>query len=407
MNPLMKGIVMEKVQRSLTPHFPTYRKACHFLRSLDGVAQTAFMQMRSEILSQRGDPQHSVDWTDPDEWIFIRLSGADQELAEKIWVSSNKELNPRHLRGVWYLSQTHNLLEVDSLGVLRITERGQSFINNLHGKIVIEIDQYEGVLVILQLVAELGPGKRSAFLTDYGEFCRQYTTYRSEGVFKSSMYDRLRNLVERGLIERNYQTYEITEAGLNYLDQCSHLLPEERTRTQAMDIERLAKQHRDKARQQLLDHLLNMDPFKFEELIEFLLIEMGYTDVDTTSPISDRGKDVMAIIELGISSLKEVIQVKRHRTNLHRTVLDQLRGSLHRFDAVRGTIITTSGFSSGAIAAAHERGAAPITLIDGERLLDLLIENGIGIKQHEVKYFEFDPASLSQFEVETDVDGEM
>ena len=89
-----------------------------------------------------------------------------------------------------------------------------------------------------------------------------------------------------------------------------------------------------------------------------------------------------------------------------RKVLDLLRGSLHRFDAVRGTIITTSGFSSGAIKAAHERGAAPITLIDGERLLDLLIENNIGVKKHEVKYYEFDRASLNQFEEETVLEDE-
>ena len=158
---------MEEKQRSLTPHFPSYKKARHFLRLLEGVSQSAFMQMRTEILSQRGDPQHQVDWTDPDEWIITRLSGEDQELAKNIWERSNKELNPRHLRGVWYLSQTHDLLEVDSLGRLRITERGQSFINDLHGKLVSEIDQYEGVMVILQLVAELGPGRRSTFLADY------------------------------------------------------------------------------------------------------------------------------------------------------------------------------------------------------------------------------------------------
>jgi len=86
---------------------------------------------------------------------------------------------------------------------------------------------------------------------------------------------------------------------------------------------------------------------------------MDYIDVKMTSPVNDKGVDVLAKIEVGISSLKEVIQVKRHRGNLGRKVLDLLRGSLHRFDAVRGTIITTSGFSSGAKQAAHERGDAP------------------------------------------------
>jgi restriction system protein len=143
-----------------------------------------------------------------------------------------------------------------------------------------------------------------------------------------------------------------------------------------------------------------MDPFRFEELVKFLLEEMGYTDVETTSPTHDRGVDVVANIDLGISSVREVIQVKRHKGNIHRRVLDQLRGSLHRFDAVRGTIITTGGFSGGTERAAFERGAAPITLIDGEKLLDLLIEREIGVTKNTVEYIDFDVNKLTQFESE-------
>jgi restriction system protein len=141
-----------------------------------------------------------------------------------------------------------------------------------------------------------------------------------------------------------------------------------------------------------------MDPFKFEELIKFLLEEMDYSDVQTTSPVNDKGVDVVADIEFGISSVREVIQVKRHKGNINRTVLDQLRGSLHRFDAVRGTIITTGGFSKGTVQAAFERGAAPITLIDGEKLLDLLIQHEIGVSKNAVEYIEFDASKLAQFE---------
>ena len=42
-----------------------------------------------------------------------------------------------------------------------------------------------------------------------------------------------------------------------------------------------------------------------------------------------------------------MIQVKRHRGTIHRPVLDQLRGWLHRFNAVRGTIITTGRHPKG------------------------------------------------------------
>ena len=92
--------------------------------------------------------------------------------------------------------------------------------------------------------------------------------------------------------------------------------------------------------------------------------------------------------------MREVIQVKRHKGNVNRTVLDQLRGSLHRFNAVRGTVITTGRFSKGTQEAAFERGAAPITLIDGEKLLDLLIEHQIGVSKKAVDYLEFDSSAI-------------
>ncbi|MEZ4558549.1 MAG: hypothetical protein R2854_19320 [Caldilineaceae bacterium] len=76
-------------------------------------------------------------------------------------------------------------------------------------------------------------------------------------------------------------------------------------------------------------------------------------------------------------------------------MLDQLRGSLHRFNAVRrGTIISTGRFSRGAEAAAFEPGAAPITPNDGEKLLDLLMDNQIGVAKKAVEYYEFDPVRL-------------
>ena len=70
-------------------------------------------------------------------------------------------------------------------------------------------------------------------------------------------------------------------------------------------------------------------------------------------------------------------------------------GSLHRFRAVRGTIITTAGFAKGTTEAAFEAGAAPITLIDGQKLVDLLIENSIGAK---VTKFELLTLDRSAFE---------
>ena len=67
----------------------------------------------------------------------------------------------------------------------------------------------------------------------------------------------------------------------------------------------------------------------------------------------------------------------------------------------------TGRFSRGTEQAAFERGAAPITLIDGEKLLDLLMERQIGVSKKSVDYFEFDPEKLAQFEQPEDESSEV
>ena len=146
-------------------------------------------------------------------------------------------------------------------------------------------------------------------------------------------------------------------------------------------IEELTSKQEASVRERLRELLLDMDPFAFEHLVKRLLEKMDYQKVEVTTRSGDGGVDVIADIEVGITSVREVVQAKRHKQAVQRKDLDALRGSLYRFDAVRGTIITTSRFSKGTEEAASARGAHPITLIDGDTLVDLLIKHGIGVKK--------------------------
>ena len=125
---------------------------------------------------------------------------------------------------------------------------------------------------------------------------------------------------------------------------------------------------------------------KFRRLLE----EMTYQNVEVTARSNDGGVDVVGDIEVGITSVREVVQAKRHRRPIQRKDLDALRGSLYRFEAVRGTIVTTSRFAKGTQEAAFATGAAPITLVDGDKLVDLLIEHGIGVRKRTVEMLEVD-----------------
>jgi restriction system protein len=152
-------------------------------------------------------------------------------------------------------------------------------------------------------------------------------------------------------------------------------------------------------RESLRELLLDMDPLAFEHLVKRLLEEMDYQNVEVTARSGDGGVDVVGDIELGITSVREVVQVKKHRRAVQRKDLDALRGSLYRFGAVRGTIVTTSRFAKGTQQAAFATGAAPITLIDGDKLIDLLLEHGIGVRKRTIELLEVDAdafASIGQ-----------
>lgn len=71
---------------------------------------------------------------------------------------------------------------------------------------------------------------------------------------------------------------------------------------------------------------------------------------------------------------------------------------------MRGTIITIGGFSKGTRETAFELGAAPVTLIDGEKLLDLLIEHELGVRKKALEILELDEAALLATPSPADVD---
>jgi restriction system protein len=187
----------------------------------------------------------------------------------------------------------------------------------------------------------------------------------------------------------------LLRAGEGYLASLTSGLPDSgqsRVRELLASVEAFNRSQRDLLR----DRLENMDPFAFERLICDLLTEMGYDDVEVTQPTNDKGVDVRAVAQFGITTINEVIQVKRHRANVQRPVLDMLRGSLHRFKAQKGTIITTGDYGKGAKDAAFEMGAAPITLINGDTLIDLLVQHEIGVKKKSLDYYELDDSAFRQ-----------
>lgn len=385
--------------RSLTPHYPSYREIRALLGLWEGLDAGAIPRMLSSLWDLTGTPQANEEWSQPDEWIHQRLAGDARTLALQIWEGTGRTVNPRYCRGHWYFCRTHQLLAEES-GRLVMTDNGRSFLAEAAGSIVQQIDRWEGLAFLLRHLGDEGAATPSELLAPWMGFLGRETRIGSESTARAYLSDRLRNLAERGLVRKLGRSYELTEGGLQYIEAtpAEQRGPEQSDAVQK--IRRLIKDERDRVRQELRELLHDLHPYAFEHLVKQLLEAMGYTEVEVTKASNDKGVDVKAKIELGITSVNEVVQAKRVRGNVGRPVLDQLRGSLHRFDAVRGTVITTGGFSKGTTEAAFERGAAPITLIDGDKLVDLLVEYRIGVATQEFEVLTLHPAGLEPEEAE-------
>lgn len=149
----------------------------------------------------------------------------------------------------------------------------------------------------------------------------------------------------------------------------------------------------------LRERLADLHPRVFEELIGELLAAVGYEDVEVTKYVGDGGIDVRATLTVGgVTRVQTAIQVKRWSKNVSGRTVRELRGALGPHE--RGLIITLSGFTRDAITDASSETRMPISLVNGDRLLELLIEHDIGITRRRVTVYELDEDAFSE-ETET------
>ncbi len=138
-----------------------------------------------------------------------------------------------------------------------------------------------------------------------------------------------------------------------------------------------------KTRQELRNHLLQMPPQKFEELIRALLEVMGFEETETTPYVNDKGIDVKGILRTNqLTPVRVVIQAKRWKGNVGSNEVRNLRGSLS-LAGEQGIVITPKDFTSEAKIEAQAENRMPITLINGDRLVGLLFEYKLGIKEEQ------------------------
>ena len=139
------------------------------------------------------------------------------------------------------------------------------------------------------------------------------------------------------------------------------------------------RKHRDRLKEELLRNIMDNPPEFFEELVLDLLVKMGYGHAEVTGGGGDGGID--GIIYQDPLRLDAVyVQAKRWAEgNVGRPEIDKFIGALTLKGASKGVFITTSGFAAGAKAAANESAGPKIVLIDGEALVQRMIDHDVGV----------------------------
>ena len=138
-----------------------------------------------------------------------------------------------------------------------------------------------------------------------------------------------------------------------------------------------------------------LSPEAFERLIQRVLREKGFSQVEVTGKSGDGGIDGKGIAKInGILSFHIIFQCKKYKDKVPASAIRDFRGAMvGRTD--KGLFITTGTFTRDAIKEATRDGAPTIDLMDGEKLAEKLKELKLGVdielREHVVineKWFE-------------------
>ena len=133
-------------------------------------------------------------------------------------------------------------------------------------------------------------------------------------------------------------------------------------------------------KQQIISTILDkMNPAGFERLIQRMLRESGFIQVEVTGRSGDGGIDGRGIAKIhGFMSFHVVFQAKRYKGSVTVGHIRDFRGAMVG-KGDKGLFITTGVFTKDAKAEASRDGTTPIDLIDGEELAAKLKELGLGV----------------------------
>lgn len=151
-------------------------------------------------------------------------------------------------------------------------------------------------------------------------------------------------------------------------------------------LEQALAELRETTASDLHDSLLQVSPARFEIIVLDVLHQLGYganrLDLQRVGGVGDGGIDgVISLDKLGLE--KVYVQAKRWQGTVGRPELQAFYGALAGQKAKRGVFITTSGFTAQSIE--FSKSVEGIVLIDGARLVNLMMEYEVGVSSRTLK----------------------
>jgi restriction system protein len=140
-------------------------------------------------------------------------------------------------------------------------------------------------------------------------------------------------------------------------------------------------------RSKLLDRLYELTPTQFEHFAQQLLAAYGFVQMAVTQVSKDGGIDGHGLLKVGLARMAVAFQCKRWEGNVPRPEVDKFRGAIQG-EFEQGLFFTTSDFTKGAMDASIKKGAVPIILLNGESIVDLMIEKEFGVQKEPLQIYE-------------------
>lgn len=147
------------------------------------------------------------------------------------------------------------------------------------------------------------------------------------------------------------------------------------------------RKHQKEFKESVIKLIKKINPIHFENFTKNLLEAYGFEDVEVTRFSRDGGIDGFGRMKVGLGVITVAFQCKRYSTKSVTTKeIQEFRGSIQG-KCEQGLFFTTSQYTKNCEELMFQPGAVPIIMIDGQGIVDIMIEKKFGVEIQNVPIF--------------------